>query len=42
MVKVNELGKIKHDNKKNNRDGKPSKADRKKIKQLRKFRRNNS
>ena len=38
MVKVNELGQVKH-NMKNN---KPTKADRKKIKQLRKFKRNNS
>ncbi len=41
-MKVTEIGKIRHENKKNNRSGKPSKSDRKKIKVLRKFKRNNS
>ena len=37
-MKVSEIGKIKHDAKK----GKPSKAERNKLKALRKFKRNNS
>lgn len=42
-MKISELGRIKHQNKKRGEqgEGKPSKADREKIKQLRKFKRNN-